>query len=244
MSPEVAEDKPYNQAVDVYSFGILLWEMCAAEKPFDGYSAQKHMNQVVKGNERPKLDHSHTSCWPPNLIWLMKNCWSQYPVKRPTFTMIKQVLRDILCEKYTVPTSVLAIERRNSSSMSTVPKLVRSASPVTVAKHDLTSGDTKSVISTNRDEQSDETNGDDDPKQIQSIPYRKSSPLSPLSKQQHYNRRTISTPPGDTTDTTTLLPPINGAILAPMSPGYFTKPTKLKSTGRARSWGFSLTPKK
>lgn len=103
MAPEVAKDQDYNESVDVYSFGILLWELCAAEKPFYGYGSGKHMQEVVLGGERPKLDSSHTTYWPSSLQWLMKKCWSQYTCVRPDFTTVKQVLKDILNGKHDVP---------------------------------------------------------------------------------------------------------------------------------------------
>jgi hypothetical protein len=89
--------------VDVYSFGILLWEMCAAEKPYYGFSSGKHMQQVVLGGERPKMDGQHTAHWPANLQWLMKTCWSPFPCVRPSFTLIKHVLADILQGKECIP---------------------------------------------------------------------------------------------------------------------------------------------
>mmetsp|Transcript_37087 Transcript_37087/g.77068 ORF Transcript_37087/g.77068 Transcript_37087/m.77068 type:complete len:525 (-) Transcript_37087:465-2039(-) len=92
MAPEVALDQDYNETVDVFSFGILLWELCAAQKPFFGYSANKHMQLVVQGNERPKMDSAHTSCWPAALQNLMKKCWARDPHQRPSFTQIIQVL--------------------------------------------------------------------------------------------------------------------------------------------------------
>ena len=104
MAPEVAKDMDYNESVDVYSFGILLWEICAAEKPFYGYGSGKHMQQVVLGGERPKMDGSHTAHWPSNLQLLMKKCWSQDVHMRPSFTAIKQILRDILAGKEGTPT--------------------------------------------------------------------------------------------------------------------------------------------
>ena len=36
MCPEVALHKPYNEKCDVYSFGILLWEMASGKLPFKG----------------------------------------------------------------------------------------------------------------------------------------------------------------------------------------------------------------
>jgi serine/threonine protein kinase len=103
MAPEVAKESPYNNSVDVYSFGILLWELCSGEKPFYGYSSGKHMQQVVIGGERPPMTWHYTSHWPANLQWLMHRCWSPFPAIRPTFAVIKQTLQDILDGKDTVP---------------------------------------------------------------------------------------------------------------------------------------------
>ena len=96
MAPEIAKELPYDKSVDIYSFGILLWEVCSAEKPFYGYSSNKHMRQVVLGGERPKMDSQHTADWPSNLQWLMKRCWCKHPSARPTFADVKQVLKDVL----------------------------------------------------------------------------------------------------------------------------------------------------
>ena len=82
--------------VDVYSFGILLHELISGEKPFYGYSSGKHMQQVVLGGERPKMDAHTAGHWPANLKSLMKHCWSPFPTLRPSFTEIKLVLQDIL----------------------------------------------------------------------------------------------------------------------------------------------------
>ena len=106
MAPEVAREASYNQSVDVYSFGILLWELCSGEKPFYGYSSNKHMQHVVIGGERPPMDSQHKAYWPINLQWLMNHCWSPHPVLRPSFTAILEVLQDILDGKESVPASL------------------------------------------------------------------------------------------------------------------------------------------
>ena len=105
MAPEVAREAPYNQSVDVYSFGILLWELCSGEKPFYGYSSNKHMQHIVIGGERPPMDSQHKSYWPINLQWLMNHCWSPHPVLRPSFAVILEVLQDILDGKESIPAS-------------------------------------------------------------------------------------------------------------------------------------------
>lgn len=96
MAVEVARDIPYNQSADIYSFGIFLWELCAMEKPFFGYSSGKHMNQVVIGGERPPLDTAAASRWPAPLHELMKKCWNPFPTVRPTMTSVKKQLEDII----------------------------------------------------------------------------------------------------------------------------------------------------
>ena len=92
----VAKDQPYNKSVDVYSFGILLWELCSLEKPFSGYTSKKHMSNVVLGGERPKMDSSHTYNWSIQLQQLIKSCWSAMPDSRPSFTEVRETLEKCL----------------------------------------------------------------------------------------------------------------------------------------------------
>lgn len=106
MAPEVAKDECYDKSVDTYSFGILLWELCTTEKPFYGYSSGKHLKNVVLGGQRPDLDHDNATYWPTSLKWLMKRCWHESPKLRPSFTVVKQVLADILCSKDSIPKSL------------------------------------------------------------------------------------------------------------------------------------------
>jgi serine/threonine protein kinase len=94
----VAKDEHYDKSVDVYSFGIVLWEICSLEKPFKGYCSKKHMSNVIVGGERPKMDHSHTSTWPVRLQCLMKSCWTSNPPERPSFESIKNILEVVMLE--------------------------------------------------------------------------------------------------------------------------------------------------
>ena len=84
--------------MDVYSFGILLWELCSLEKPFDGYNSKKHMKDVVIAGERPKMDGAHTNFWPADLRWLVTRSWSSDPEMRPPFTLILKTLGIVLEE--------------------------------------------------------------------------------------------------------------------------------------------------
>lgn len=93
MAPEVARSEPYNLTADVYSFGLLLWQICSLELPYDGMNRQDHSELVVFGNERPQLDPS----WSTPLRILMKRAWEPDPSVRPSMDSIYKILkREIL----------------------------------------------------------------------------------------------------------------------------------------------------
>ena len=46
MAPEMYLMQLYTESVDVYSFGILLWQLITCEKPFDGYSSEQLVKEV------------------------------------------------------------------------------------------------------------------------------------------------------------------------------------------------------
>lgn len=83
MAPEVALRKRYNLAVDVYSFAILLWELCSLEKPFSGFTEMQHMNLVVTKGYRPKLDS--VKSWPVGMKEILTKCWDGDMNERPDF---------------------------------------------------------------------------------------------------------------------------------------------------------------
>jgi serine/threonine protein kinase len=89
MAPEVAKGYHYGLRVDVYSFGILLWELLSGTRAFGGGNSQP-----VPPDARPPFLRS----WPESLERLITDCWHWNPNHRPSFDDIETRLTQILEE--------------------------------------------------------------------------------------------------------------------------------------------------
>ena len=121
MAPEMYLMQLYTESVDVYSFGILLWQLVTCEKPFDGYSSEQLVKevgdiiyytdhfvlplnnynplfftppQVIHGGLRPALTDAHFSSY-EQLQELLASCWASNPLDRPSFRSISEKLEVI-----------------------------------------------------------------------------------------------------------------------------------------------------
>jgi serine/threonine protein kinase len=54
MAPEVGTEEPYNELCDVYSFGILVWEMMSLAKPFDKIDMVSLIKDVWRPDDEAK----------------------------------------------------------------------------------------------------------------------------------------------------------------------------------------------
>mmetsp|Transcript_15795 Transcript_15795/g.23114 ORF Transcript_15795/g.23114 Transcript_15795/m.23114 type:complete len:388 (-) Transcript_15795:145-1308(-) len=79
MAPEVALDQPYNQKSDIYSFGLLLWQICALKVPFADHNIMTMTEDVYEGDERPTLNPKWSQC----LRDLIQDCWTRNIDMRP-----------------------------------------------------------------------------------------------------------------------------------------------------------------
>lgn len=83
MSPEVANNMPYNHLSEVFSWADVLWEMAAHRKPFMGFTEATFKRAVLDGH-RPPLKPT----WPVELRELLEECWQWDPACRPEFREI------------------------------------------------------------------------------------------------------------------------------------------------------------
>lgn len=90
MAPEMIQHRPYNQKVDVYSFGIVLWELITGMLPFQNMTAVQAAFAVVNKGARPIVP---PDCLPV-LGEIMTRCWDANPDVRPPFTEVVMMLEN------------------------------------------------------------------------------------------------------------------------------------------------------
>ncbi|CAG8631905.1 10128_t:CDS:2 [Paraglomus brasilianum] len=85
QSPEKMLNKTlaFSRATDVYSFGMLLWEISAHRIPYEGIDAATVKRRVVSGL-RPEINEQT----PPGYAKIMKSCWDQNPIRRPQMSNV------------------------------------------------------------------------------------------------------------------------------------------------------------
>lgn len=88
MAPEMIKRKSYGRKVDVYSFGLILWEMVAGCIPYEDMTPIQAAFAVVNKNLRPVIPVDS----PPAMRALIEQCWCLQPEKRPDFWQIVKVL--------------------------------------------------------------------------------------------------------------------------------------------------------
>ena len=84
MAPEVISGNAYNEKADVYSYGIILWEMLTGDVPFNGMTPVQVGLAVVQNKARPRIPKT---C-PANLKSFIELCWDTDPNLRPDFPRI------------------------------------------------------------------------------------------------------------------------------------------------------------
>jgi len=94
VAPEIFALKNYNEKADVYSFGIVLWEIVTRLQPFADVNSFAVPMLVTRG-ERPAIPKSTK----PELKKMMTKCWQKRPIQRPSFEEIVPILKRLTLEQ-------------------------------------------------------------------------------------------------------------------------------------------------
>ncbi|GAV59611.1 PB1 domain-containing protein/Pkinase_Tyr domain-containing protein [Cephalotus follicularis] len=93
MAPELLSGKSnmVTEKIDVYSFGIVMWELLTGNEPYADMHCASIIGGIVNNSLRPQIP---TWC-DPEWKSLMESCWASDPAERPSFSEISQKLRNM-----------------------------------------------------------------------------------------------------------------------------------------------------
>ncbi|XP_012936725.1 plexin-B1 [Aplysia californica] len=88
MAPETVEDFTFSSQSDVWSFGVVMWEVLTrGVEPYPGTEPSQVIAEVKEGKRLPKPRQS-----PEDVYQIMTNCWSGSPGERPSFVQLMEQL--------------------------------------------------------------------------------------------------------------------------------------------------------
>ena len=104
MAPEVYRgDRNYTGAVDVYSYGIMMWELATRKKPWvdelsDGTAFFWQLNRALQTGCRPAIPDD-VAAEHGEFVVVMQRCWAGDPADRPSFAEVSTELFFFLFKK-------------------------------------------------------------------------------------------------------------------------------------------------
>lgn len=91
MAPEVLRNEPSDEKCDVYSYGVVLWELCTMQQPWGGMNAMQVVGAVGFQHRRLEIPDDMD----PVIADIIRRCWDTDPKLRPTFAEIMATLKPL-----------------------------------------------------------------------------------------------------------------------------------------------------
>jgi TolB-like protein/Flp pilus assembly protein TadD len=85
MSPEQAQGRPVDRSSDVFSFGVVLYEMATGGRPFGGDTTTELLASILK--DEPELPSARRPELPPELDRILERCLAKRPSDRFAATL-------------------------------------------------------------------------------------------------------------------------------------------------------------
>jgi serine/threonine protein kinase len=95
MAPEVIKKNKYTNKCDVYSFGIIMWEIATRKKLYDKMNQSQIIYKVCFQQGRPEMEEWEKFNSPNGYRELMEKCWNDDEDNRPDFKEIVEEIKKI-----------------------------------------------------------------------------------------------------------------------------------------------------
>ncbi|RIA96681.1 kinase-like domain-containing protein [Glomus cerebriforme] len=98
IAPEVIAGNKHTIESDIYSIGMLMWEIASGQPPFSNYKHNYYLAMNIIYGLRPKIDPKI----PLKYVELMKKCWNANPSERPKIDTLVNEIKEINKLEYNV----------------------------------------------------------------------------------------------------------------------------------------------
>jgi protein-serine/threonine kinase len=97
MAPEVAEDTQYTVKADIFSVGLLMYEVASLTAPFAERECDPRLQLLISDGYRPKLTHPETGgpLVSAAFVDLVQACFDGDPTRRPTASTVCKAVRKL-----------------------------------------------------------------------------------------------------------------------------------------------------
>ncbi|CAH8361546.1 unnamed protein product [Eruca vesicaria subsp. sativa] len=112
MAPEVLRNESADEKSDIYSFGVVLWELATEKIPWETLNSMQVIGAVGFMNQRLEIPKDIDPLW----ISLIESCWHSDAKLRSTFQELTEKLKD-LQRKYTIQLQATCAVLLDNSSL-------------------------------------------------------------------------------------------------------------------------------
>lgn len=93
MAPEVGLNQPYNEKSDVYSLGLLVWEILELAKPYAAFKTCQRFIDGVWKESGPKFRPAISKGMPKEVKKVVEKAWSAKQQERPSAAEFEGIMR-------------------------------------------------------------------------------------------------------------------------------------------------------
>merc|ERR1712107_538830 len=101
MAPEILSNARYNTKADIYSFGLIAWEVFAEQRFFEDLKFDHQVSEAVTKGTRPPIPEN----WTGNMRVIVERCWQGEAELRPTATELLVLINSLASTEPALPST-------------------------------------------------------------------------------------------------------------------------------------------